>query len=316
MISKELAKKIRLIEIQTGKAVNDVLAGEYHSVFKGRGMEFDEVREYMPGDEIRTIDWNVTARMGRPFVKRYVEERELTVWLMVDLSASGSFGSRAQLKNEVAAELCALLAFSAIKNNDKVGLVVFTDRVELFVAPNKGRSHVLRLIRDLLNFRPQGRGTDIVEALDYLGRITHKKGVVFLVSDFLAPDYRKPLGIVARRHDLIAVSIADPREAALPDVGLIELEDAETGRRVLVDTSSRKNSATAMRKPPRGGQNDLRELFRSMSIDQVAVETGEDYVRDLMLLSANGSGGDERRRTARPAGMPSARGGGARELSA
>ena len=283
MISKELAKKIRLIEIQTSKAVNDVLAGEYHSVFKGCGMEFDEVREYAPGDEIRTIDWNVTARTGRPFVKRYVEERELTVWLLVDLSASGAFGSRAQLKNEVAAELCALLAFSAIKNNDKVGLVVFTDKVELFVAPNKGRSHVLRLIRDLLNFQPAGHGTDIAQALDYLGRITHKKGVVFLVSDFVSPDYRKPLRVVARRHDLIAVSVADPREASLPDVGLIELEDAETGRRVLVDTSSKRvrneYAASAAR-----GRGELRELFRSMSIDQVEVETGEDYVRDLMSL--------------------------------
>jgi uncharacterized protein (DUF58 family) len=283
MISKELAKKIRLIEIQTSKAVNDVLAGEYHSVFKGRGMEFDEVREYAPGDEIRTIDWNVTARTGRPFVKRYVEERELTVWLMVDLSASGSFGSRTQLKNEVAAELCALLAFSAIKNNDKVGLVVFTDQIELFVAPNKGRSHVLRLIRDLLNFTPQSRGTNIAQALDYLGRVTHKKGVVFLVSDFIAPDYKKPLRIVGRRHDLIAVSVADPRETVLPDVGLIELEDAETGNRVLVDTSSKRVRNQYAELAARR-RNELRELFRSLSVDQVAVETGEDYVRDLMLL--------------------------------
>ncbi len=283
MISKKLAKKIRLIEIQTSKAVNDVLAGEYHSVFKGRGMEFDEVREYAPGDEIRTIDWNVTARTGRPFVKRYVEERELTVWLMVDLSASGSFGSRAQLKNEVAAELCALLAFSAIKNNDKVGLVVFTDHIELFVAPNKGRSHVLRLIRDLLNFTPQSRGTDIAQALDYLGRVTHKKGVVFLMSDFIAPNYQKPLRIVGRRHDLIAVSVADPREAALPNVGLIELEDAETGNRVLVDTSSKRVRSQYAESAARR-RNDLRELFRSLSVDQVEVETGEDYVRDLMLL--------------------------------
>lgn len=283
MISKELAKKIRLIEIQTSKAVNDVLAGEYHSVFKGRGMEFDEVREYAPGDEIRTIDWNVTARTGRPFVKRYVEERELTVWLMVDLSASGSFGSRKQLKNEVAAELCALLAFSAIKNNDKVGLVVFTDQIELFVAPNKGRSHVLRLIRDLLNFTARSKGTNIAQALEYLGRVAHKKGVVFLVSDFIAPDYKKPLRIVGRRHDLIAVSVADPREAVLPDVGLIELEDAETGSRVLVDTSSKRvrnhYAELAARR-----RIELRELFRSLSVDQVEVETGEDYVRDLMLL--------------------------------
>ena len=283
MISKELAKKIRLIEIQTSKAVNDVLAGEYHSVFKGRGMEFDEVREYAPGDEIRTIDWNVTARTGRPFVKRYVEERELTVWLMVDLSASGSFGSRTQVKNEVAAELCALLAFSAIKNNDKVGLVVFTDQIELFVAPNKGRSHVLRLIRDLLNFTARSKGTNIAQALEYLGRVAHKKGVVFLVSDFIAPDYKKPLRIVGRRHDLIAVSVADPREAVLPDVGLIELEDAETGSRVLVDTSSKRvrnhYAELAARR-----RIELRELFRSLSVDQVEVETGEDYVRDLMLL--------------------------------
>ena len=283
MISRELAKKIRLIEIQTSKAVNDVLAGEYHSVFKGRGMEFDEVREYAPGDEIRTIDWNVTARTGRPFVKRYVEERELTVWLMVDLSASGSFGSRTQLKNEVAAELCALLAFSAIKNNDKVGLVVFTDQIELFVAPNKGRSHVLRLIRDLLNFTARSKGTNIAQALDYLGRVTHKKGVVFLVSDFIAPDYKKPLRIVGRRHDLIAVSVADPREAALPDVGLIELEDAETGNRVLVDTSSKRDRNQYAELAARR-RIELRELFRSLSVDQVEVETGEDYVRDLMLL--------------------------------
>ena len=283
MISKELAKKIRLIEIQTSKAVNDVLAGEYHSVFKGRGMEFDEVREYAPGDEIRTIDWNVTARTGRPFVKRYVEERELTVWLMVDLSASGSFGSRTQVKNEVAAELCALLAFSAIKNNDKVGLVVFTDQIELFVAPNKGRSHVLRLIRDLLNFTARSKGTNIAQALDYLGRVTHKKGVVFLVSDFIAPDYKKPLRIVGWRHDLIAVSVADLREAALPDVGLIELEDAETGSRVLVDTSSKRVRNQYAELAARR-RIELRELFRSLSVDQVEVETGEDYVRDLMLL--------------------------------
>jgi uncharacterized protein (DUF58 family) len=202
---------------------------------------------------------------------------------MVDLSASGSFGSRTQLKNEVAAELCALLAFSAIKNNDKVGLVVFTDQIELFVAPNKGRSHVLRLIRDLLNFTPQSRGTNIAQALDYLGRVTHKKGVVFLVSDFIAPDYKKPLRIVGRRHDLIAVSVADPRETVLPDVGLIELEDAETGNRVLVDTSSKRVRNQYAELAARR-RNELRELFRSLSVDQVAVETGEDYVRDLMLL--------------------------------
>ena len=222
MIPKELVKKIRYIQIYTSKAVNDVLAGEYHSVFKGQGMEFDEVRAYQPGDDIRTIDWNVTARTGHPYVKRYVEEREITVFFLVDLSASGSFGSTGKLKNEIAAEFCALLAFSAIKNNDKVGLIVFTDTIELFIPPAKGTSHVLRLIRELLYFdsgsKQQSPGTDIALALDYLGRVLHKRGVVFLVSDFLDQDFEKPLGVLARRHDLIAVTVSDPREYLLPNV--------------------------------------------------------------------------------------------------
>lgn len=283
MISKDLAKKIRLIEIHTNRAVNDLLAGEYHSVFKGRGMEFDEVREYAPGDEIRTIDWNVTARMGRPFVKRFVEERELTVLFLVDLSASGAFGTRERFKNETAAELCALLAFSAIKNNDKVGLIAFTDEIEKFIPPKKGGSHVLRLVRELLDFAPRGRGTDIAQALDYLGRITHRRAIVFLVSDFFASAYEKPLRILARRHDLIAVSIADPRELEMPDVGLIELEDAETGELTLFDSSSpevRRNYAAAARR--RGEAR--RELFRSVGADQIDVRVGEDYVKDLSVF--------------------------------
>ena len=281
MIPKELAKKIRFIQIYTKRAVNDVLAGEYHSVFKGRGMEFDEVREYTPGDEIRTIDWNVTARTGQPYVKRYVEERELTVLFMVDLSASGTFGTREKLKNEVAAELCALLSFSAIKNNDKVGLIIFTDIIELYIPPGKGTSHVLRLIRDLLNFKPRRTRTDISQALDYLGRITHRKAVVFLVSDFLAEGYEKPLGIVARRHDLIAISITDPRERELPKVGLIELEDTETGETVVVDSGSslvrRQYEAIARERAERLG-----ESFRSSGVDHIPVLTGRDYVRDLV----------------------------------
>ena len=281
MIPKELAKKIRFIQIYTKRAVNDVLAGEYHSVFKGRGMEFDEVREYTPGDEIRTIDWNVTARTGQPYVKRYVEERELTVLFMVDLSASGTFGTREKLKNEVAAELCALLAFSAVKNNDKVGLIIFTDIIELYIPPGKGTSHVLRLIRDLLNFKPRQTRTDIAQALDYLGRITHRKAVVFLVSDFLAEGYERPLGIVARRHDLIAISITDPRERELPKVGLIELEDAETGETVVVDSGSslvrRQYEAIARDRAER-----LAESFRSSGVGHIPVLTGRDYVRDLV----------------------------------
>ena len=281
MIPKELAKKIRFIQIYTKRAVNDVLAGEYHSVFKGRGMEFDEVREYTPGDEIRTIDWNVTARTGQPYVKRYVEERELTVLFVVDLSASGTFGTREKLKNEVAAELCALLSFSAIKNNDKVGLIIFTNIIELYIPPAKGTSHVLRLIRDLLNFKPRQTRTDIAQALDYLGRITHRKAVVFLVSDFLAEGYERPLGIVARRHDVIAISITDPRERELPKVGLIELEDAETGEIVVVDSSSflvrRQYEAIARERAER-----LAESLRSSGVDHIPVLTGRDYVRDLV----------------------------------
>ncbi len=280
MIPKELAKKIRFIEIYTNKAVNDVLAGEYHSVFKGRGMEFDEVREYAPGDEIRTIDWNVTARTGQPYVKRYVEERELTVLFVVDLSASGTFGSREKRKNEVAAELCALLSFSAIKNNDKVGLIVFTDIIELYIPPAKGVSHVLRLIRELLNFEPRRRRTDIAQALDYLGRITHRRAVVFLVSDFLAEGYEKPLRIVARRHDLIAVSLNDPREQSLPPIGLIELEDAETGETMVVDAGNaqvrRRWEALA-----RERQDRQAELFRASGVDAIRIVTGRDYVRNL-----------------------------------
>ena len=281
MIPKELAKKIRFIQIHTSRAVNDVLAGEYHSVFKGRGMEFDEVREYAPGDDIRTIDWNVTARTGSPYVKRFVEERELTVMFLVDLSASGSFGTREKLKNEVAAELCALLAFSAIKNNDKVGLIVFTDQIELYIPPKKGVSHVLRVIRDLLNFEPSRSRTDVAQALDFLGRVTHRRAVVFLVSDFQASGYEKRLRIAARRHDLIAVSLTDPREAKLPAAGLIELEDAESGERVVVDSGSaavrRRYEALA-----RERADKLTSSLRSMGIDQIPVVTGEDYVRDLV----------------------------------
>lgn len=283
MISKELAGKIRYLEIHTKKAVNDVLAGEYHSVFKGRGMEFDEVREYIPGDEIRTIDWNVTARMGHPYVKRYVEERELTVLFLADLSASGAFGSQGKLKNEVAAELCALLAFSAIKNNDKVGLIVFTGAIELYIPPKKGALHVLRLIREVLSFEPRQTRTDVGAALDYLGRVMHRRAVVFLVSDFLAEGFETRLRVAARRHDLIAVSITDPRERELPAVGLIDLEDAETGEMITVDTSA---PAVRERFAALGAERDarLRGLFRSTGVDHIRIVSGRDYVRDLVAF--------------------------------
>jgi uncharacterized protein (DUF58 family) len=244
-------------------------------------MEFDEVREYMPGDEIRTIDWNVTARTGTPYVKRFVEERELTVIFLVDLSASGAFGSVRKLKNEVAAEFCSLLAFSAVKNNDKVGLIVFTDQVEMFIPPKKGTRHVLRVIRELLDFKPRKASTDLAGALDFLGKVTTKRAVVFLVSDFQAEGFEKPMRVVGRRHDLIAVTVVDPREVRLPDVGLVELEDAETGEMVLIDTSSvsvRKNYERL------GREQSARfsELFASMGIDQIEVMTDRDYVPSLV----------------------------------
>lgn len=281
MIPKELVRKIRYIQIYTSKAVNDILAGQYESVFKGRGMEFDEVREYTPGDEVRTIDWNVTARMGHPFVKRFVEERELTIMFLVDLSASGSFGTVRQTKNEMAAELCALLSFAAIKNNDKVGLIVFTDAIEMFIPPKKGVSHVLRLIRDLLNFRPRQANTNITQALDYLGRVTHKRCIVFLVSDFLGEGFEKSMRVVAKRHDLIALSVTDPRETRLPNVGIVEMEDAETGERVVIDTGS---AAIRGHYEQLGRQraDRLREVFLSADVDHAEVVTGRDYVRDLV----------------------------------
>jgi uncharacterized protein (DUF58 family) len=281
MIPPELAKKVRYIEIQTSRKVNDVLAGEYHSVFKGQGMEFEEVREYAPGDEVRSIDWNVTARMGRPYVKRFREERELTILLLVDLSASGAFGTRSRMKNEVAAELCALLAFSAIKNNDKVGLIAFTDRIEWFVPPAKGSTHVLRLIRDLLVFKPEHEGTDIAVALDYLGRVMTKRGIVFLVSDFLCEEFEKSMRIAAQRHDVIAAILSDPAEHRLPKAGLIELEDAESGERVLVDTSSpavrKRYEQLAHERNER-----IRSMLTSMDVEHIRVGTDHDYVRDLL----------------------------------
>lgn len=280
MIPKELAKKIRAIQIYTSKAVNDVLAGEYESVFKGRGMEFDEVREYTPGDDIRSIDWNVTARTGKPFVKRFREERELTVLFVVDLSASGSFGSVRQLKKEVAAEVCALLAFAATKNNDKVGLIVFTDSVEMFIPPKKGTRHVLRVIREILTFQPEQMKTDVAQALDYVGRVQSRRAVVFLISDFQAQGFEKPMRVLGRRHDMIAVTISDPREVGLPDVGLIELEDAETGERVLVDTRLPRVRREYARLAAEGASK-LSQLFRSMGIDEIQIRTGRDYVRDL-----------------------------------
>ena len=281
MIPKEILRKVRRIEIRTRNLVDTVFSGEYHSVFKGRGMEFAEVREYQPGDDVRTVDWNVTARMGHPFVKMFDEERELTVMLMVDASSSGEFGTVHQMKGEIAVELCALLAFSAIKNNDRVGLIIFTDEIERFVPPKKGRKHVLRVIRELLYFEPKGRGTDLSAALEHLNRVMTRRGVVFLVSDFLSEEYDTALKIANRRHDVIAVTITDPRERELPDVGLIELEDAETGEEILIDTADPE-----VRRMFTGitgeGKEERDRLFRSVGVDCVDVTTDRPYVDPLM----------------------------------
>ena len=283
MISKDLAKKIRYIQIYTSKTVNDVLAGEYKSAFKGSGMEFDEVREYQPGDEVRSIDWNVTARQGHPYVKRFHEERELTVMFLVDLSASGRFGSGSQSKNELAAELCALLAFSAVKSNDKVGLIMFTDHIERFIPPAKGTSHALRIIGEVLGHHAEGAKTDIPGALDFFGKVIRKRCVAFMISDFQGDDFERPMRILGRRHDLIAVSVADRREREMPDVGLIELEDAETGETILLDTSS-----TRVRGAYSGlGSSEsthLKSQFRRMNVDMMELMTGEDYARTLVTF--------------------------------
>lgn len=277
---KEILKKIRRIELRTRRLVNSSFAGQYHSVFKGRGMNFEEVREYTSGDEIRSIDWNVTARMNTPFVKKYTEERELTVMLMVDVSASGNFGSVELSKREMAAEVAAILAFSAINNNDKVGLLLFSDQVELFIPPKKGRLHTLRLIREMLYFEPKGKGTNITAALDYLSKLITRRAVVFMISDFIAPDYSKPLTAASRRHDVVALPIVDPGEEALPDVGLITFEDAETGEQIEINTSSRSvRMAFAAEEAKR--RKALDKLFGMRGIDVVPLETDKDYLLPL-----------------------------------
>lgn len=274
---KEILKKIRRIELRTRHLVNSVFAGQYHSVFKGRGMNFEEVREYAPGDEIRAIDWNVTARMNTPYIKKFTEERELTVMLLVDVSASGVFGSVDLSKRELAAEVASILAFSAINNNDKVGLILFSEEVELFIPPKKGRLHTLRLIREMLYFEPKGRKTNIAGALDYLNRIMSRRCVVFAISDFMAPDFTKALTVTSRRHDLVAMPVIDPGEGEIPDVGIVTLEDAETGEQIDVDTSSRAvREGLAELNEER--LRTLERLLRSRRVDIVRLATDEDYL--------------------------------------
>lgn len=278
MLSKELLKKIHRLEIRTARAVDEVMAGDYKSAFRGAGMEFDEVREYQPGDDVRSIDWNVTARQGRPFIKRFHEERELTVFFVVDCSASGRFGRGEHTKNDLAAELCATLAFSAVKSNDKVGLLLFTDRVERFIPPGKGINHAMRIVTEVLTFHPEGRGTDIAGALEHLGRALHKRAVVFLLSDFInGGDYRQVLGTTARCHDLVALKIEDPAESQLPMSGLVAMADAESAQTVLVDTADPRvrelyHAAYAERQSARDA------IIRHAGVESLTLRTGEDFM--------------------------------------
>ena len=281
MIPKEILKKVKRIEIQTRGLVNDIFSGEYHSVFKGRGMEFSEVREYQIGDDIRLIDWNVSARMGHPFVKVFEEERELTVILLVDVSSSADFGTVERMKGEIAIEICALLAFSAIKNNDKVGLIIFTDRIEKFVPPKKGKTHVLRVLRELLYHEPEGKGTDISLALEYLSRIITRRSVVFLVSDFISDDYQKAMQIANKRHDLVAITITDPREIELPNIGLVELEDAETGEIIMLDTADSTIRQTFTRITS-NSREERDKNFRSINVDSIDIRTDVSYIEPLI----------------------------------
>ncbi|MBH53733.1 MAG: DUF58 domain-containing protein [Opitutaceae bacterium] len=296
---REILKKVRQIEIRTRKMVTDAMAGHYNSVFKGQGMDFEEVREYTPGDDIRAIDWNVTAKMAHPFVKRFREERELTLMLVVDVSASGDFGSIAESKRELMAEMASVLAFSAIRNNDKVGLLLFTDQIEAFIPPQKGKQHVLRIIRELLFFEPESTGTDIKMALDYLNRIVKRKAVTFLISDFLVRDtfrrarirnqytdmYRS-LTLTDRRHDLIVLRLSDPHEYALPNLGILSLEDAETGQLIELDT---RNSQIREEFQNQNGQQleDFKRTLKRLGIDSIYVENGQPYITKIREFFLN-----------------------------
>jgi len=281
VISKEVTSKIRKIEIKTKKLVNEIFSGEYTSVFKGQGMEFLQVREYLPGDDVRIIDWNVSARYGKLFVKQFNEERELNIFLIVDLSGSGIFGSAYKTKNEIASEIASILAFSALKNNDKVGLMLFTDKIEKSLSPKKGRRHILRIIREILYFKPSGRGTNIDMALRYLNKVIKRKAVVFILSDFFDSGYEKSMKIVSKKHDLIAISINDPRESVLPDAGLIQAEDPESLKRIIINTSDK--DVRNKYKELNSLRKDQRDYFlKTMNVDHVEISTDRPYVNPLV----------------------------------
>ena len=283
MEATELLKKVRKIEIKTRGISNQLFSGEYHSAFKGRGMAFSEVREYQPGDDIRTIDWNVTARLNHPYVKVFEEERELTVMLLVDVSGSGNFGTQQQFKKDLITELCAVLSFSAIKNNDKIGILFFSDKIEKFIPPKKGKSHILRIIRDLIEFEPQNKGTDIAHAIRFFTNVVKKRSICFLISDFLDQGFDDAIKIANRKHDLIALKIYDKTELDLPNVGLLKMMDAETGAEKWIDTSS-SASRNAFKAASLEHQDKVNAIFRRSGVDATAIGTHESYVKPLMEL--------------------------------
>ena len=281
MSTSTLLKKVRKIEIKTKGLSNHIFAGEYQTAFKGKGMAFSEVREYQPGDDVRSIDWNVTARYNAPFVKVFEEEREMTVMLLIDVSASGNFGTQEQFKRELATELSAILAFSAIKNNDKVGVIFFTDKVEQFIPPKKGKSHILRIIREVLAFQPTGKGTDIAGALEYFNSVIKKRSICFILSDFMTKEFEKPLKIASKKHDLVALRIHDTREDTLPNIGLVTMQDAETEKMIFVDTSSKK-VRDKFGKNRLQATEKLRKLLPASGVDLIDITTGTDYVKPLI----------------------------------
>ncbi|MCP4146904.1 MAG: DUF58 domain-containing protein [bacterium] len=280
MIAEEILKKIRRIEIISRKSSKEIFAGEYHSAFKGRGMEFSEVREYNAGDDIRFIDWNVSSRMGKLFIKQFVEERELTVILAIDLSASLSFFSKTKSKKEILAEISAIIAFTANLNNDKVGLLLFTDKIELFIPPKKGKTHLLRIIREILNFNPTGKGTSLEKGLVYINKVIKKKAIVFLLSDFIDSGFTQSLKIASKKHDLIALKISDPKEKTLPDEGVFLLKDHETGEEFVVDFSSKK-TRELFKKDLNKNEKELVELFKKHDVDFISIEDEENYEKPL-----------------------------------
>lgn len=281
MIPKDIIRKVRRIQITTSRKVTDVFAGQYQSVFKGIGMEFDEVREYTPGDEIRSIDWNVTARMGHPYVKKFIEERELTIMILLDVSMSCRFGTAERLKSDIAAEICSVIAFSAIKNSDKVGMMTFTDRIEQFIPPRKGVRHVLRVVREALYNHPKGTGTDLNKALEHLNRVTTRRAITFVVSDFLAPDFRKNLAITNKWHDVIAVSVTDPAEMEFPDIGMVKMHDAETAEPYILDTSDSR-SREAYRQRSAEITEKRKETLKAAKVDTIEISTDKSYVDPLV----------------------------------